>query len=177
MGPNTGTPTIMTKKIANPIVFAAAATLSVFALPAAAATWQPYDEAQPSPTAIYSTDVGAGNVLLACGKGGKISVIIATTRTPIMDLLTRNAPYSRGETVNIQFGDKPAEESEMRFIPAAELLESRAYSIGAKLFNAAIRQESVSIAVPKGDQLTFTLPEPDATFKAFANRCAQARTE
>lgn len=152
------------------------ATLCI-ALPAAATSWQPFNPESKTTSAIV-TDGDADNaLLLACGADGKISALIATSTTPLRDLIARNSAYSRSETARIQFGDKPEMDIEMRVIPGADLVETRSAAVGSRLFNAAIRQEPVTLSIRNVSDLTLSLPSPNSSFKAFADTCAKARAK
>ena len=147
-------------------------------LPASASgwkTWKGMDEAAPRAVLTDTTD-RAGAVLV-CDATGKMSAIVSLTTDSISDQLDMHATYKRGETAVISSGQEDPIETTVRYSPANKIIEIGAHTPAARIYNSVIRGNTISIAVEHADQVTTTLPAPDATFKAFAKTCMSARTK
>ncbi len=157
----------------------AAATLaSLFlALPAAANSWTAWEgQSEDAPRVIYSSDASVPGALFTCATDGKMKALIALTASDIPAVLTKNAPYRRGEDMAMTVGERATVNATVRLIPAIEAIELTGHALAAKLFNAAIRGDDVQISLKTAGDYTTSLPSPNDTFRAFARTCRESAT-
>ncbi|MEE2920945.1 MAG: hypothetical protein VYC38_04210, partial [Pseudomonadota bacterium] len=114
-------------------------------------------------------------VLLTCGANGKVAAMISMSPGDMPDLLSKNAPYGRSADAVVSVGDGEEVETSLRYIPAIDTVETRAPSIAAKVFNAAVLGERLNISVEREGTIESMLPPPNKTFKAFATTCKKLR--
>ena len=150
----------------------AAAIAATFITPAAsAAAWLPgKDQAAEAPRIIYAeTDSGAA--LLSCSRNGKLRTILSSNGDDFGNRINKIAKYRRGVDVALTVGDTVGDETRWRYIPAIDSIYSSQHSQAAKLYNAAVRGDEVSVTLDGDSYTTMVLPAVDSTFKAFARTC------
>lgn len=148
---------------------------SAFALAAAphalASGWTPAEgQDATSPRTIYAeTDTGVA--LLSCPSAGKFVASLSNDSQNFANRLKRNAPYRRGVDVVITVGDVANDPESWMLVPAKGIIFSPSHNQAAKIFNATVRGEPVSVTVDGDDYVTITPPAIDETFRAFNKTC------
>lgn len=146
------------------------------AFPATANEWAPWAEQDAAaPHAIYTDGSDNQAALLACGENGLLSAMITLKPASLPDQLAKNAPYSRSEKASVMVGSAAPVETNVRFIPAIDVIESRSHKVAAKVFNAAVLGEPLKISIQRAGDVETLLPEPNDVFKAFARTCEKSR--
>lgn len=149
---------------------------AIAALPAAASDWTAWEgHSETSPLAIHTTDTNQHGVLLTCGANGKVAAMISLSPGDMPVLMSKNAPYGRSAQAEISVGAGDAVQSEVRYIPAIDSIEARSPSIAAKVFNAAVLGEPLTISVKRQGTVESHLPKPNSVFKSFAKTCKTLR--
>jgi len=150
----------------------AAAIAAAFITPTASATAWLTGKGQTAeaPQIIYAeTDTGAA--LLSCSQNGKLKTILSSNGADFGSRIHQSVKYRRGVDVVLTIGDIVNDEVTWRYMPANETIYSSRHTQAAKLYNAAIRGDEVSVSLDGKSYATMTLPSVDATFTAFANTC------
>ncbi|MEH6744059.1 hypothetical protein [Hyphomonas sp.] len=146
------------------------------ALPAAAADWTAWEgHNATAPLAVHATDTNNHGVLLTCGSNGKVAAMVSLSPGDMPDLLSKNAPYNRSAKATISVGNGEEVTTTVQYIPAINTIEARTPAIAAKVFNAAVLGEPISISLERKSEIVSALPAPNDTFKAFANTCKKLR--
>ncbi len=160
------------------IIFAA----TVLTLPALAAEtgWQAWKGNDPAaPRAIYTSGEAGPGVVLVCKAYGDLGAFLSLEAGDVSSTLAKSAPYSRAASGALTVDGAEPVDAMLRYIPAINMVESREHKIAARVFNAVVEGKPVALQVKtgrgKGETVQFDLPEPDATFDAFAKRCNEAR--
>lgn len=149
---------------------------ALISFPAAASGWTAWEgQSEETPHAIYSGEAGTYGTLLSCDATGRLKAVLTVEPGYLPDLFKRNAPYGREEKAVMQIGERAPYEAAFRIVPAMKVIETRRHSVAAKFFNASIRGEPVTLDLETAGHIETSLPAPDATFKAFANTCRDAR--
>jgi hypothetical protein len=158
------------------------AILSIFGAacltPAAmAANWVPASgqDAQ-NPTMIF-TETDNGAALLARSQDGKFIASLSNDGTDFAKRMKAKAKYSRGATVALEVGERAITTASWRWMPAIDTVLSTDHLQAAKIFNASVRGEPVSISVDGKPFTTLNLPKTDETFSAFASTCKERRNK
>lgn len=151
--------------------FAIAAALLPLSISAAhAGSWQPGPgQAADAPRAVYSETEG-GTALLTCNGDGQMTAILSQVTSDFPALMAKSAPYRRSVDVELRTADR---ETKDRWIsaPAINTIISVSHGNGAKIFNAVIRGEALTVLVEGKDFVSLQLPAVDDSFKAFAKTC------
>ncbi len=157
---------------ARPKTIFTAAIAAAFITPVASATaWLPgKGQTAEAPRIIYAeTDTGAA--LLSCSRQGKLRTILSSSGDDFGNRVHKPAKYRRGVDVVLTIGDKVNDEARWHYMPAIETIYSSRHTQAAKLYNAAIRGDEVSVSLDGKTYTTMTLPGVDAIFTAFAKTC------
>ena len=86
-----------------------------------------------------------------------------------LDQRTKRIKRKRGTTT---IGDREPLREPWAYLPSTQIAISRAGVTGKRLFNAAVRGDTVSVKVDGTDTATFTFPAQNDVFKAFAKSCS-----
>ncbi len=150
------------------VASAFALTLAPHAL---ASGWTPADgQAADAPRTIYAeTDTGVA--LLSCPSTGKFVASLSDDTENFASRLKRNAPYRRGVEVALTVGDTANDPAKWMLVPAKGIIFSPSHNQAAKIFNATVRGEAVSVTVDGDNYVTITPPAIDDTFRAFSRTC------
>ena len=143
-----------------------------FAAPALAASWQPYEGHEASaPRAIFAEPDEGAATLLSCNAEGKLSAIVAFGSKSFVQSMKANAPYRRTVDVDMVRDGEDEGSSPWTLLPAVDTIHTRSHADAAKIYNATILHQSVSLEVPREGTVTLDLPEVDDVFRAFASTC------
>ena len=149
---------------------------SAVVLPAAANDWKAWEgQDEASPNAIYSDGTDNQAALLTCGADGMLSAAITLKPASLPELLAKNAPYSRSEKASVMVGEAEATETTVRVIPAIDVIEALSHNVAAKVFNSAVKGETLKMSVEREGDIETLLPAPNDVFKAFARTCKDRR--
>lgn len=142
---------------------------------AMAANWVPASGQDANKPAMIFTETEDGAALLACSQEGKFIASLSNDGKNFANRMKAKAKYSRGATVALEVGERAVTEAKWRWMPAIDTVLSTDHLQAAKVFNASIRGEPVSISVDGKPFTTLNLPGMDETFSAFANTCKERR--
>ncbi|WP_300378908.1 hypothetical protein [Henriciella sp.] len=154
----------------------AAAIASMLAMPAFAASWQPYINHSPeTPRAIYTQENEGVATLLSCDKDGQLSVLISYKKGDFIKKMKANAPYRRTVEVSIIREGVDEGATTWSLIPAVDTLHTKAHADAAKIYNASILGQEVIVRVPREGDISLVLPAVDDVFHAFSSTCQPPR--
>lgn len=153
------------------------------ALPAASATteptpgWAVWEGHDPSaPLAIYTESSNQTGALLVCDATGSMRVLLTIEPGSIPKLLKRQVAYARGTESVITVGEGEPATTTFRYAPATNSIETKSHSVAAKVFNAAVLGETLTVKTKREGTIETNLPAPDEAFKAFAKTCEGLRS-
>lgn len=149
-----------------------AAIATAFIAPVASATaWLPSKgQSAEAPRIIYA-ETDTGGALLSCSQAGKLKTILSSSGEDFGNRVHKPAKYRRGIDVALTVGETVNDETRWHYMPAIETIYSTRHSQAAKLYNAVVRGDEVSVSVDGKTYTTMTLPGVDSTFRAFAKTC------
>jgi hypothetical protein len=161
------------------LAVSAAAVLPALAAESGWKAWEGNDPA--APRAIFTQADDAPGVVLVCKAYGDLGAFLSLEAGDVANAMTKRAPYARAADSALTVDGADPVATTLRYIPAIRVVEAREHGIAARMFNAAVEGKSFALDVKTGggkrEAVTFALPAPDATFDAFAKRCAEARAE
>lgn len=135
-----------------------------------AGAWQPSPgQAEDAPRAVYS-ETETGTALLICNGDGQFTAILSKATKDFPETMKKPAPYRRAVDVTVTTPDRQT-DAKWVSIPAIETIVSASHSNAAKIFNAVVRGEALTVLVEGKDFVALQLPAVDDTFKAFAKTC------
>ncbi|MEM1086492.1 MAG: hypothetical protein AAGH90_02090 [Pseudomonadota bacterium] len=148
-----------------------AASLLPLAIGAAhAASWEPVPgQNEDAPRAVYS-ETDNGSALLTCNAEGQLTAILSQVTENFAEKLETPAAYRRAVDVEMTTPDRQSEAT-WTSLPAIKTIVSGTHSVGAKVFNSVVRQETLDVKVDGQDFVSIELPAIDDSFKAFAKTC------
>lgn len=153
------------------------------ALPAASATtesplnwavWEGQEAA--APRVIYTEGTEKTGALLVCDQHGSMRALLMLEPGSIPKLMKRQAAYARSSDAVITVGDGAPTNAKFRYTPATKSVETKANHIAAKVFNAAVLGETLTVKLQREGTIETNLPAPNEAFKAFATTCQGLRT-
>ena len=154
-----------------PTLIALAVAGSLSTPVALAASWTPGEnQAAEAPKIIFAeTDTGAA--MLACPSVGKLLVSLSDQSDNFARRMKKTAKYHRGVDVALTVGDESNAAEPWRSLPAINSIFSDNHTQAAKVYNAVVRGESVSVTVDNEAYVELALPEIDEVFRAFSKTC------
>lgn len=139
-----------------------------------AADWHPTPgQDAEAPSAVYS-ETETGTALLTCNAEGKLTAMLSQVTDDFAKTMEKSAPYRRSVDVELSGGDWLV-DAKWVSVPAIKTIISGSHSHAAKIFNAVVRQENLTVNVEGKDFVSIDLPEVDSTFTAFAKTCKEKR--
>ena len=152
----------------------AASILPLLAGAANAADWVPAPgQDSEAPTAVYS-ETETGTALLTCNSEGQLTAMLSQVTSDFAKTMKKSATYRRSVDVELSGGDWLV-DAKWVSVPAIKTIISSSHAHAAKVFNAVVRQEDLTINVEGKDFAAIDLPEIDETFTAFAKTCKEKR--
>jgi len=152
----------------------AASALPLLAGAANAAEWVPAPgHTTEAPSAVYS-ETETGTALLTCNAEGQLTAMLSQVTSDFASTIEKPAPYRRSVDVELSGGDWLV-DAKWVSLPAIKTIISGSHAHAAKIFNAVIRQEDLTVNVEGKDFAAIDLPGVDATFTAFAKTCKEKR--
>ncbi len=152
-------------------IFGAAVAAILVTPTASAAAWLPSKgQSAEAPRIIYA-ETDTGGALLSCSQAGKLKTILSSSGEDFGSRVHKSAKYRRGIDVALTVGETVNGETRWHYMPAIETIYSTHHSQAAKLYNAVVRGDEVSVSVDGKIYTTMTLPAVDSTFRAFAKTC------
>lgn len=146
------------------------------ALPASAAGWMLWEgQNEAAPRVIYTEQADQAGAMLACNARGEMIAMLTLEPASFPDIMKLNAQYARGSASKVSVGGGEPSKATFRYTPARKTIESADHSVAAKVYNSAVKGETLKIETQREGTLETTLPAPDAAFKAFAKTCSALR--
>ena len=140
---------------------------------ALAASWAPgNNETVEAPKVIF-TETDTGAAMLACPSDGKLLVTLSDSNSDFAGRMKKSAQYHRGVDVALTVGDETNAEWTWRYLPAIDSIYSDSHSQAAKVYNAVVRGDNVSVTVDDKAYVDLDLPGIDDVFRAFTRTCFQ----
>lgn len=145
---------------------------AAFAMPASAAGWMPWEgQNEATPRVIYTDTADQAGAMLACNQKGDMFAMLTLEPASIPDVMKRNAQYARGSDSKVTVGGGETTDATFRYTPARKTIESSDHATAAKVYNSAVKGESLKVETKREGTFETILPAPDAAFKAFAKTC------
>ncbi|MFN4185362.1 MAG: hypothetical protein ACK4M6_11290 [Hyphomonas sp.] len=142
------------------------------AMPASVSGWMAWEgQNEAAPRVIYTDASDQAGSMLACSEKGEMFAMLTLEPSSIPQIMKRNAPYARGSDSTVTVGEGEPTTARFRYTPARKTIESADHSVAAKVFNSAVKGETLTIKTQREGTIETTLPAPDAAFKAFAKTC------
>lgn len=172
------------KSILSIGVATALATAS-FAMPANAQTgWQEYDfsisadgkwldaddpKGKYAVNGVYANSSEGGSAMFYC-VADELAVFVSTEP---FDFSSQMRQSNRKVTIPVRLSanDEEVNRSDWRYFPSVKLAQPGAYTAIAKLYNAVVTQDTMSMSSSRFGDVTISLPPVDSTFAAFSRDC------
>lgn len=146
------------------------------AMPASASGWMAWQgQNEAAPRVIYTDTDDQPGSMLACSEKGEMFAMLTLEPASIPQIMKRNARYARNSNSTVTVGEGEPTSAKFRYAPARKTIESAEHTVAAKIFNSAVKGETLTIKTEREGTLETNLPAPDATFKAFAKTCSGLR--
>lgn len=123
--------------------------------------------------AIFSDNFAVpGNVAFVC-INGVFTSNVAITPANFGDVIDNwhKTRRRRLRMPDVYINDKKIEATQWTFLPQLQLILPREKRISAKLYNAAIRGDKVSVGIHTKDKFDLVLPRPNSAFANFGAAC------
>ncbi|NHK28150.1 hypothetical protein FF098_009570 [Parvularcula flava] len=157
-----------------------------FTMPAQAQSsgWQEYDFSISADGAWLDSDDPDGKyavngVYAAAAEGGsamfycvdeELAVFVSTEPFDFVNDM-RQSNRKVTITVRLSADEEEVNRSDWRYFPSVKLAQPAKYTTIAKLYNAVVKQEAMSMSSSRFSDVSITLPPVDSTFAAFSRDC------
>lgn len=157
-------------------IITAAIAITAIAFPASATA------ASADAWRAASTNAEGETVMIASGSESEhgsffscanetLGVGVATEPGDIVEMLSRETSRSNDREISARVGDGEEFISRWTYLPSLKVAVAADELTAKKLYNAAVKGETVSWKMPGRDALEIQFPEMNDAFKAFANDC------
>ena len=136
--------------------------------------WKEQDAAAPK--IIYSNAESQEGVVIACGANGKLTTMLTLLPAEMPAQIEKQIGYNRGEDAEFRLEGSDATNTRVRYMPGLDMIQIKSHNASAKVFNAAVLGQPLTVAGERLGEVTMTFPKPDETFKAFASSCSESRS-
>jgi len=154
--------------------FIAACTALAVAFPAQAAdySWQVRSQTDDGKVlSIIAEAESKTGVMLSC-KSDKLTAGVSLEPGLVSDRLDTFTKRTKRKKATMTIGDADPNRDVWTYLPATKIAISRQGKTGRRFFNAAVRGDTVNWSLDGRGSTTFTLPEQNDAFKAFAKSCS-----
>ena len=109
--------------------------------------------------------------------GGIPQAVVATTNDPIRPSLMEALKKTKGRYIHptVKINDDEISESRWTYRPKAKLAIPHDANVTRKIYNAAIRGDTVSIDISGKGSFSLILPKPNVNFADFGAECGMGR--
>lgn len=156
---------ITTAIAAAAIVFPAGATA------ANADAWRAASTTAEGETIMIASGSDASHGSFFSCANDTLGVGVGTAPGDIVEMLSRETSRSNDREVSAKVGDGEEFIARWTYLPSLKVAVAADELTAKKLYNAAVKGESVTWKMPGREALEVQFPEMNDTFKAFANDC------
>lgn len=157
---------------------AALLTLSATALPASATSWEPLSiNDTGAPVRITATGENGLSAVLVCNDKGKVTAVLATEEIDLNNALRSVPRVKKQKSGELVIGESDPYRLKLIHWSSRDVLITRKHTEGAKIFNAVVRGDGITIKLNRGDEFSYDLPRADGTFANFAKACSASKVE
>ncbi len=121
--------------------------------------------------AVYTTQVDEPALVLSCSDQGKVSAVIGIEGN-LMENLQEKRSNSVFLRATLTVGDQEPVTDRWRFYTKTKFATPTDGKLKRRLYNAAITGSEVTLDLGRRGTFSFTPPEMNEDFLAFANGCA-----
>ena len=154
--------------------FIAAFTALAVAFPAQAAdySWQVRSQTDDGKVlSIVAENESNTGVMLNC-TSDRLTAGVGIEPGLISDRLDKFTSRTKRKKATMTIGEGNPKREVWTYLPAMKVAISRQGTTGRRLFNAAVRGDTVNWSLDGKGSATFTLPEQNEAFKKFAKSCS-----
>ncbi|GGD15052.1 hypothetical protein [Aquisalinus flavus] len=118
---------------------------------------------------VYANASEGGSAMFYC-VADELAVFVSTEP---FDFASDMRQSTRNVTIPVRLSanDEEVNRSDWRYFPSVKLAQPGAYTAIAKLYNAVVRQDTMSISSSRFGEVEISLPPVDPTFAAFSREC------
>ena len=144
---------------------------------ALAGDWSAWkDQDATAPKIIYSNTETDEGVVIACNSKGRLTTMLTLEPAEMPAQIEKQMGYNRGEDAEFRLNGSDSTNTRVRYMPGLDMIEIKSHNASAKIFNAAVLGQPLTVSGERLGETTVTFPKPDDTFKAFASDCSKKRT-
>ncbi|WP_300391966.1 hypothetical protein [Henriciella sp.] len=157
-------------------LIAVTAAIAAFALPATAIAadtneWQSAKTLENDDVVLIASGTEQEHGVFFNCADGNLTAGLTTVPGDILEMMAQETSRSKSHDIAMTIGDSEPFKAGWTYFPSLKVAIAHKELTAKKLYNAAIKGETVTWKMPARPEISVTMPEANEAFKAFANDC------